>query len=406
MNGLWLPFVMRQRGWVNSGGYSLVELMIALALGSIVTTGVVQLFIANSETYNVLVAQSRMQESARFALDFISREARRAGYKGCYSSNKDFYSTISESNIPYEFDMRFGIQGFEGSKSQRLWVPALTRLPHNRNTIFATSYGYGTPITGQKKPWIKRGKVITGTDVVTFRYLDQTQAHLVQAMPNATANPMVAVAKGWDAFNLEHLVMIHDCEKSALFKVTSENPWDRNPQNKRPEPADKSYNFTITHHDPTDTTDTRNIRTKLAPINTFSTDASVSAIQAVTFFITKGPKSRSNNAKRRILSLWAKYPFEPPVELVEGVEDLQILYGIDNADADRAPNQYKTAATVTDWTQVVTVRITIVVNSVNTVGTKSEPTHGCAIQGCVDGKTWDGLNRKSFSQTVRLRNHG
>ena len=75
-------------------GFSLVELMISLALGSVVTMGVVQLFVANAETHRLLQGQSRMQESARFALDFIGRDVRKAGYRGCFSSNDDLHTTL------------------------------------------------------------------------------------------------------------------------------------------------------------------------------------------------------------------------------------------------------------------------------------------------------------------------
>ena len=39
-------------------GFSIVELLIAMVLGSIVIIGIVQLFVANSATYKVLVGQS------------------------------------------------------------------------------------------------------------------------------------------------------------------------------------------------------------------------------------------------------------------------------------------------------------------------------------------------------------
>ncbi|MBT5724475.1 MAG: prepilin-type N-terminal cleavage/methylation domain-containing protein, partial [Gammaproteobacteria bacterium] len=59
-------------------GLSLVELMISLTVGSVITAGVVQLFSANSDTYGVMMGQSRMQESARFSLDFIGRDIYKA----------------------------------------------------------------------------------------------------------------------------------------------------------------------------------------------------------------------------------------------------------------------------------------------------------------------------------------
>jgi type IV pilus assembly protein PilW len=60
------------------GGFSLIELMLALTLGAIVTFGIVQLFVGNNQTYTMLNGQSRMQEAARFAVDFVSRSARAA----------------------------------------------------------------------------------------------------------------------------------------------------------------------------------------------------------------------------------------------------------------------------------------------------------------------------------------
>ena len=66
----------------NEKGLSLVELMISLAIGSLITAGVVQLYTANSATYSLVMGQSRMQESARFALAFISRDVQRAGHRG------------------------------------------------------------------------------------------------------------------------------------------------------------------------------------------------------------------------------------------------------------------------------------------------------------------------------------
>ncbi|MFB3103489.1 MAG: PilW family protein, partial [Pseudomonadales bacterium] len=48
-------------------GFSLVELMISLALGVVVAAGLVQLFVDSARTYTLVSGQSRMQESARYA---------------------------------------------------------------------------------------------------------------------------------------------------------------------------------------------------------------------------------------------------------------------------------------------------------------------------------------------------
>lgn len=61
-------------------GLSLVELMVALVLGLVLMTGIIQVFLSSRQTYTTNEAMARMQENGRFALEFISRSARLAGY--------------------------------------------------------------------------------------------------------------------------------------------------------------------------------------------------------------------------------------------------------------------------------------------------------------------------------------
>ena len=79
----------------RTAGFSLIELMLALALGVVVTSGIVQLFVGNNQTYTLLTGQSRMQESARYALDFIARSARMSGYFGCDPENDKIYNSLN-----------------------------------------------------------------------------------------------------------------------------------------------------------------------------------------------------------------------------------------------------------------------------------------------------------------------
>jgi type IV pilus assembly protein PilW len=400
-------------------GFSLVELMIALALGSVVTAGVVQLFVANSETHNLLVGQSRMQESARFALDFIGRQVRQAGYRGCFSESADPFSTIQPiNNLPYEFDLRFGIQGFNATAAN-VWLPALNVLPNvdsdlpmsnGANTVFKTTYGYGAGAG------IEVDEIISGTDVITVRHISKVEAGLggyqlpggalVYEDPQSAADPVIiGVPEGWDEFDLDHIVAIHDCEKTSVFRVTSSNPWGRSADGSpAPAPAPAAPAETtdlIVGHDINDLDTTRNADARLTEEDPFDRSALVSAIESHTFFIAPG--EGVNNLGNTPLSLWRKSGLEPPLELVEGVEDLQFLYGADT-DADGVPNQYLQANFVADWQQIVTVRVTIVVNSIDSVGGTSTPTQTCAVQDCVAGENFDGLIRRSFSQTILLRN--
>jgi type IV pilus assembly protein PilW len=61
-------------------GLSIVELMVAMALGLLLMTGVIQVFLSSRQTYAANEAMGRMQENGRFALEFMARSARLAGY--------------------------------------------------------------------------------------------------------------------------------------------------------------------------------------------------------------------------------------------------------------------------------------------------------------------------------------
>lgn len=61
-------------------GLTLIELMIAVALGLGVMSGIVVLYVDVNETASYLNAASRVQENGRFAIDQIVRTMRMAGY--------------------------------------------------------------------------------------------------------------------------------------------------------------------------------------------------------------------------------------------------------------------------------------------------------------------------------------
>lgn len=61
-------------------GFTLLELLIALLIGSIVIAVVGGLFLANSNTFRAVDDSSRLQDNGRFALQTISRIVRQAGF--------------------------------------------------------------------------------------------------------------------------------------------------------------------------------------------------------------------------------------------------------------------------------------------------------------------------------------
>jgi type IV pilus assembly protein PilW len=79
-------------------------------------------------------------------------------------------------------------------------------------------------------------------------------------------------------------------------------------------------------------------------------------------------------------------------DVVEGIENLQILYGVDTADVDQTPNFYASATDVTatnNWFNVKSLRFSITVSTPD---------------GGLTTKTADGRIRQTFTATIALRN--
>ncbi|MCY1287262.1 hypothetical protein D9M68_148570 [compost metagenome] len=79
-------------------GLSLIELMIAILISSLLLLGVIQLFGNTTASDRTNTAMARVQESGRIALEIIGADARRAGYQGCSSSSNP--TTVGSLTFP------------------------------------------------------------------------------------------------------------------------------------------------------------------------------------------------------------------------------------------------------------------------------------------------------------------
>ncbi|WP_097462272.1 PilW family protein [Mangrovitalea sediminis] len=96
---------------LNQQGLSLVELMIALVLGLIISLGVINIFIQSKNTYQTQDAISQVQENARFALDFLARDIRMAGYTGCAQVMSTANAVSGGTGFLTNYD--YGIEGYQ-----------------------------------------------------------------------------------------------------------------------------------------------------------------------------------------------------------------------------------------------------------------------------------------------------
>lgn len=71
------------------GGFSLIELLLALSISLALVLGVMQIFMAANNTYRAQNASAGMQEDARFVLSKLLQEIRMVGVFGCLQNITD-----------------------------------------------------------------------------------------------------------------------------------------------------------------------------------------------------------------------------------------------------------------------------------------------------------------------------
>ena len=89
-----------------------------------------------------------------------------------------------------------------------------------------------------------------------------------------------------------------------------------------------------------------------------------------------------------------------PAEIAEGVENMQIQYGID-ANSDGVVESYVKADAVADWKKIAAVRISLLVagNDENTASSKQKYTYDGALIEANDLRL-----RQVFTTTIGVRN--
>ncbi|MFT5084486.1 MAG: type IV pilus assembly protein PilW [Lentisphaeria bacterium] len=175
----------------KQGGVTLVELLIAMTLGLFLIAGVVEVLIISRVSYSNQDALSELQENSRFAMDFITRDLRAAGYAGCSQvGTYDINTTVSN----YNYSRKEAIQGYENTGGAA-WDPSV--LPATGGSI--------TGLAGD-------------SDVVSIRSAGQCGAVLTADTSPGTSSMSLDNTCGFDSGDV---VMIADCENVDIFQVTS-----------------------------------------------------------------------------------------------------------------------------------------------------------------------------------------
>ncbi len=337
----------------NHQGLSLVELMVALAVGMLLLAGVLQIYLGSRQSYRVQESLSRLQENGRFALMFMEKDIRMAGYRGCAtrSADDDSFINILNSKTDYMWDFGTGIQGYEATSSSS-W----NDTPDSSIV---------TPLGGRDILTVRRA---TGESHTVITHADSTDDVILNAGVH---------------FNEDDIVMLADCRSAVVFQVTSTDS--------------AAASGTLKHE--TGGSDPGNASNDL--VRTFQgSDAFL--IDTVTYYIRNGTTGRP--------SLYRKVGDDDAQELIQDVEDMQITYGEDT-NVDALVDRYVAASGVANWNDVISVNINLLLTTPQDFLTPSgEPQPYVFNSVTYDGESGNGdlpadnRLRRAFSSTITLRN--
>ncbi len=332
-------------------GLSLVELMISITLGLILMTGVVQMFLSSKDSFNTQQGISRIQETGRLAIEFMSRDLRAAAHYGCL---KPAPGSLRDANLNFgglHTNFAEGIMGYN----------TVANLPNGGSPT--VNLGMAN-VAANENILVLRSALDVGLDI---------------AQPN-TANDVFAFARGNVVANnciagmcVGDAIVVSDCYVSRVIRVTAL--------------AVNAGVLTVSHGGGWNLASPD-------PAQNFSR-GEVAALKTVVYFIADGIGGRP--------SLWQRINADPPVELLDGVERMGITYAI-------AGGPYQTAAQVTaanQWPTIKSVRVELVVRSLENNVLDAAAPYTFAGQQVVPVLTPDGAPdrflRQVFSTTIDIR---
>lgn len=375
----------------RAAGVSLIEMMVAMVIGLILLLGVIQIFMASRAASRLSEGAARTQENARFALDFLERDIRMAGHMGCVNDQAHVVKAGDSIRVniagitpgdgsPLDFSVP--IQGYEAAGT----------APGDELTIGGTWQAAGSTPTAIQN---LSPAPILGSDILVMRYLTSEGSPVLSIAPGTDSTVTVAsdaaARLSAGTATTPSLFAVSDCSQVDVFAGSLEDD-------------------VITATD-----------TSLATYASNNAVTMVYRAEAAVYYVATNPANEPALYRARANGAGS---FDDGEELVEGIESLQFLYGLDaeTAISSTAPptgtiTVQRTAAnvsTATDdtavaaWRRVGMVQLGILVRSPQPAAAEQADADitklGVLGVGFNPATTNDRRYRTSYEVSVALRN--
>jgi type IV pilus assembly protein PilW len=369
-------------------GVTLIEMMISLTIGLLIIAGIGYAYLGSRQGFRSQDALSRMQEGARTAFEIMDKDIRMAGFTGC-PRNTAASGDINILSSASDWDKNLIGQPLIGyEKASGAWS------------------AFPAGVTGVV------GNVLRG-DALTVLRADNSQEFIVSTHDQASNPPQITLTANHDIKQGAILVAAKaDCSRTTVFQNTKTCTIN----------SSGSCGHAIIEHNATDPCTSGNSRKGLGrPVgtcpdgtpDTFGAGSRIFRLSAVTYYIRltnpTSPDVPQPALYRQVLGT------NSAEELIEGVQDMQLLYGEDTSPdnvIDKV-DVYRTANNVADWSKVLGIRINLLmVSRQDEQGITTEPQqYALDMNGDGDvtdtGETVtpnDHLLRKVFTTTIAVKN--
>jgi len=354
-------------------GFTLVELMVAITLGLLITAAVIQSYLGTRQTYRVTEGVGRIQENARFGHYFITKDLREAGNSDCLNNIQNKLTGSPDNYLA--FNQPVSAWDFAGT---------------NSDNTYTIDLGYPTSGTwsgiGGTLPGFLSDQVVSGSDILWFKSYRKSDIALDSG--NTIANTTLNI-NGTHNVESGSILLVGDCSVSQLFQhiggtnnlVAAESggtPGNRTIPNKWNRVYDSRHSV-------------------YEVLQTYYyIGLGASGLPSLFRFQTGKPTAAVTNTDFS----------SQTQELVEGVESLQALFGIDT-NGDSNPNRYASANQVTAAQRdaIVSVRVGLLFRSPNNAADEDQAANYTLLDNIrLTHSAEDNIVRYPINSTVKLRN--
>jgi len=381
----------------NSKGFGLIELMIAMAIGLVLMLGVLELYVSNKQAYKTTEALGRLQENARYAMYQVQKELRIAGYTDCAPNIIDHLNSAGSGYDATLFDLDHAVGGWESNSASGTGPGDNYTLSSNSFTAGSDAASNWADQDGSVLPTSIQGLAIAGSDILAVKSLSEPRNISVQSTNNINNVPInVNGPSGVAQYSI--LLVTQDCYNADMFQkrniATDTNISRGNGTSTTPGPGNEDQSNLFTGG--------------RAWSLAYGSGARFYNFQSNVYFV--GNDDGTPSLFKMSFNTGSAGTVE---KIVDGVESMQILYGEDtDVIADGVANIYRTIDTVVDPAKISSVRISLLLRTMEAVAAEvdSKTDYKLAGHSSTTATEINPVNdrflRFVFTSTVKLRNKG